>query len=131
VPAGRGDEFTLALVGRERFAAMADTLRFVSQPGQASDLVRQGLTRTPQLGLVPFVARTPTVGRHRRRRGADDEKDETDDELDPLRVAHPSSPPTERSAQDDDEEVVRPGARSRARPRSDPRPSAWIRGSPP
>jgi hypothetical protein len=63
--AAGGSEYTMALVGRERFAAMGDTLRFVSRPGQASDLVRQGFTRTLQLGLVPFAARTATGARLR------------------------------------------------------------------
>ena len=53
-----GQEYTVALVGQGGFRARQDTLRFVSQPGQAPDLVRQGLTRTIQLGLVPYVART-------------------------------------------------------------------------
>jgi len=53
-----GQEYTVALVGQGAFGTRQDTLRFVSQPGQAPDLVRQGLTRTIHLGLVPFVART-------------------------------------------------------------------------
>jgi hypothetical protein len=39
--------------------ARVDTLSFVSQPNQADDAVREGLTRTIQLGLMQFVARTP------------------------------------------------------------------------
>ena len=70
--AGGGEEFTLALVGRERFAALQDTLRFLSQPGQASDLVRQGLTRTLQLGLVPYAVRT-AAGPRLRVSAVDDE----------------------------------------------------------
>ena len=60
-----GEEFTIALIGQGAFRARVDTLTFVSQPGQPSDLVRQGVTRTIQLGLVPFVARTPGAGRLR------------------------------------------------------------------
>ena len=71
--AGGGEEFTLALVGRERFATLQDTLRFVSQPGQASDLVRQGLTRTLQLGLVPYAVRTAAGPRLRVSAVDDDE----------------------------------------------------------
>ena len=71
--AGGGEEFTLALVGRERFTTLQDTLRFVSQPGQASDLVRQGLTRTLQLGLVPYAVRT-AAGPRLRVSAVDDEE---------------------------------------------------------
>lgn len=60
-----GQEVTVALLGQGSFRARVDTLTFVSQPGQPPDLVRQGLTRTIQLGLVPFVARTPGAGRLR------------------------------------------------------------------
>ena len=62
---GGGEEHTVALVGQGAFSARTDTLSFVSRPGQASDLVRAGLTRTIQLGLVPFVARTPDAARLR------------------------------------------------------------------
>ena len=71
--AGGGEEFTLALVGRDAFATLQDTLRFVSQPGQASDLVRQGLTRTLQLGLVPYAVRTAAGPRLRVSAVDDDE----------------------------------------------------------
>ena len=54
-----GNEYTINFIGLGAFRARVDTLGFVSQPNQANDLVRQGLTRTIQLGLMPFVARTP------------------------------------------------------------------------
>ena len=60
-----GQEYTLALVGQGSFAGRADTLRFLTQPSQPSDLVRQGLTRTIQLGLVPFVVRSGDATRLR------------------------------------------------------------------
>jgi hypothetical protein len=60
-----GQEYTFALVGQGAFRARRDTLRFVSLPGQAPDLVRQGFTRTLQLGLVPFVSRTTGAARLR------------------------------------------------------------------
>ena len=53
-----GQQFTLALVGQGALAGRTDTLNFLTQPSQPRDLIRQGLTRTIQLGLVPFVART-------------------------------------------------------------------------
>lgn len=60
-----GDKFTIELVGLGRFAGRADTLRFVSLPTQTSAERRDGLTRTIQLGLAPFVARTPAASRLR------------------------------------------------------------------
>lgn len=60
-----GQEFTIALVGQGAYESRVDTLRFLTQPSQPSDLVRQGLTRTIQLGLVPFAARSGNAARLR------------------------------------------------------------------
>ncbi|HEY0972725.1 MAG TPA: hypothetical protein VGE02_17275 [Gemmatimonadales bacterium] len=60
-----GMRYTAALVGLGRFAARRETVEFVSGPGEAEDLVRQGLTRAIQLGLVPFTLRTPAGSRLR------------------------------------------------------------------
>ena len=53
-----GEEFTINFVGLASFAGRNDTLRFVSHSTDTSDERRRGLTRTIQLGLGPFVART-------------------------------------------------------------------------
>jgi len=79
-----GQEYTIALVGRDRFAGRQDTLRFVSQPGETSDVVRQGLTRTMQLGLVPYVSRTADARRLRVTLAAAD-----DDERRPVSTVDP------------------------------------------
>jgi hypothetical protein len=60
-----GQEYTIELLGLGPYRARQDTLSFVSQPGQPGDLVRQGVTRAIQLGLVPFVARTAGATRLR------------------------------------------------------------------
>lgn len=60
-----GEEFTINFVGRGSFAGRNDTLRFVSHSTDTFDEERRGLTRTIQLGLGPFVARTP-AGTHLR-----------------------------------------------------------------
>jgi hypothetical protein len=57
-----GTEYTINLVGQGAFAR-SDTLRFVSQPNQAADAVRSGITRAIQFGLMPYVLRTPQAGR--------------------------------------------------------------------
>ena len=54
-----GTEYTVNLVGQGRFAARNDTVAFSSVPGMTSAERRSGLTRTIQLGLVPFAVRTP------------------------------------------------------------------------
>lgn len=57
--AAGGDEYTIDFQGQGAFAMLGDTLHFVSPPDQADALVRQGLTNIIQLGLVPYVLRTP------------------------------------------------------------------------
>jgi hypothetical protein len=54
-----GSEYTLAFVGTGTMGTRSDTLRLVTEPGQTDQEVRQALTRTIQLGLVPWVMRTP------------------------------------------------------------------------
>ncbi|HEU4630874.1 MAG TPA: hypothetical protein VFS08_14080 [Gemmatimonadaceae bacterium] len=54
-----GSEYTLDFVGRGPFAGLTDTLRYVSRPTDTDEVVRAALTRTIQLGLVPYAARTP------------------------------------------------------------------------
>jgi hypothetical protein len=60
-----GEEYTINLVGLRAFAGRNDTLRFVSHSTDTFDEERRGLTRTIQLGLGPFVARTPAGPRLR------------------------------------------------------------------
>lgn len=60
-----GEEFTINFVGLGSFGGRSDTLRFVSHSTDTSDEQRRGLTRTIQLGLGPFVARTPAGPRLR------------------------------------------------------------------
>lgn len=57
--AAGGEEYTIGFVGQGEFGALHNTLRFVSQPDQVETSVRQGLTNMIQLGLVPYVLRTP------------------------------------------------------------------------
>ena len=56
---GGGREFTLTFIGREVFAGVNDTLRYVSSNTDTDDERRAGLVRTIKLGLVRYVARTP------------------------------------------------------------------------
>ena len=62
---GGGSEYTINLLGIESFAALSDTIRIVTEPGATDDAVREQLTRAIQLGLVPYVLRTPQGSRLR------------------------------------------------------------------
>jgi hypothetical protein len=54
-----GTEYTLTLMGQEKFEGRADTLRYVSQPAEPDDAVRHGLAHMMGLGLARYVAQTP------------------------------------------------------------------------
>jgi hypothetical protein len=71
-----GSRYTINLVGVGRYAGRSDTLQYVSQPNEANDAVRTGLTRTLQLGLAPYVARTPQASRLRFDFGGGDDDEE-------------------------------------------------------
>ena len=60
-----GSRYTINLVGAGAYAARVDTLEYVTQPTDVDDAVRAGVTRTIQLGLTPYVARTPQAARLR------------------------------------------------------------------
>ena len=59
-----GSEYTINIIGQGSLPRR-DTLRFVSEPNQASAAVRSGLTRAIQYGLMPYVLRTPQAERIR------------------------------------------------------------------
>ncbi len=54
-----GREYLLTYIGREDFAGVVDTLRYVSSRTDTDDERRQGLAQIIKLGLVRYVARTP------------------------------------------------------------------------
>ena len=55
---GGGARYTLAFIGQRRFAGIGDTLEYVAPQGSTNDENRRSLTRTIQLGLVRYLART-------------------------------------------------------------------------
>lgn len=61
--AGGGAQYTLAFLGQRRFAGRGDTLTVVTQQSATPDDTRRALTRTIQLGLVAFLARTEIASR--------------------------------------------------------------------
>lgn len=63
--ASGGSEYTISLVGQRDLRTLGDTVRLVTRPNTADAVVRDDLTRTIQLGLVPFVLRTPQRSRLR------------------------------------------------------------------
>ncbi len=60
-----GRELTVNFIGQKRFAGKVDTLQVYTLPNDADDRVRRELLRTLQLGLAPYVARTPIASRLR------------------------------------------------------------------
>lgn len=72
-----GAQYTVTFAGAGAFAGRSDTLQYVTQPTDVEAAVRSGLTRTIQLGLVPYVART---AQGTRLRVALDRRDDDDDD---------------------------------------------------
>ena len=60
-----GREITINFLGQKRFAGKSDTLVVSTLPNDADDQVRRELLRNFQLGLAPYVARTPIAARLR------------------------------------------------------------------
>lgn len=56
---GGGRAYTLAYLGRGDFSGVDNTLSYTSGQTDTSAETRSGLTRVLELGLVPYVARTP------------------------------------------------------------------------
>ncbi len=60
-----GRELTVNFLGQKAFAGKVDTLVVNTLPNDPDDRVRRELARTFQLGLAPFIARTPIASRLR------------------------------------------------------------------
>lgn len=60
-----GREITVNFLGQKKYAGKIDTLVINTLPNDADDRVRRELVRTFQLGLAPFIARTPIASRLR------------------------------------------------------------------
>lgn len=54
-----GTEFSYFLVGQRGNAGMADTISFVTTPGETQDEIRTRQVRTLKMGLMRYVAKTP------------------------------------------------------------------------
>lgn len=58
-PTGAGGrEYTLALMGQGRFAAMNETLRYSSEQAEPEERLRRGLAQVLKLGLMRYVLQT-------------------------------------------------------------------------
>jgi len=60
---GGGTEHTFNFIGLREFAGVADTLTYNSAPSSTVDDRRKGVARTLKLGLVRYIARTPSAER--------------------------------------------------------------------
>ncbi|MGH7552358.1 MAG: hypothetical protein ACREMQ_04960, partial [Longimicrobiales bacterium] len=56
---GGGTEHTFFFIGLRQFDGRQDTLRWIARQNSTEIEVRNGLTQTFKLGMVPYVARTP------------------------------------------------------------------------
>ena len=71
-----GTRYTIHLVGLGQFANRSDTLQYIREPNDVEETTRDGLTRTIQLGLVPYVMRTPQASQLRLSVAEPDEDEE-------------------------------------------------------
>lgn len=55
-----GNEYTYSLVGQERFEGKNDTLVYASGPNETEEEIREGRTNMMKMGLMRYVAQTPT-----------------------------------------------------------------------
>ena len=60
-----GRQITVYFLGQKGYTGKTDTLVVTTLPNDADDVVRRTLLRTFQLGLAPYVARTPIASRLR------------------------------------------------------------------
>ena len=60
-----GREITVNFLGQKNYAGKIDTLVINTLPNDADDRIRRELVRTFQLGLAPYIARTPIASRLR------------------------------------------------------------------
>jgi hypothetical protein len=58
---GGGFAYTLAFIGLREFASEGDTLEYVSSADDTESEVRESLTRTIALGLIPYVTESPAA----------------------------------------------------------------------
>lgn len=61
--ANGGRQITINFLGQKRYTGKVDTLVVTTLPNDADDRVRRDLLRNFQLGLAPYVARTPIASR--------------------------------------------------------------------
>jgi hypothetical protein len=77
---GGGEEHTFFFIGLREFEGRQDTLRWIERQNSTEIEVRNGLTQTFKLGMIPFVARTPLAQdlliQLERGGGGDEEQDE-------------------------------------------------------
>lgn len=59
--AAGGRNYLFEFIGLRAFAGRQDTLHYVSGPDETSAEVRAGMVHTFELGLIPYVAGTPTA----------------------------------------------------------------------
>jgi hypothetical protein len=62
---GGGTAFVLNFIGLKEFSTRNDTLRYNASSQDSQDVIRRGLTRMIEIGMMPFIAGTPAASRVR------------------------------------------------------------------
>jgi len=60
--ASNGDQYTLYFIGHNNFDGRNDTLVYNTHVNDTDDIKRDKMVRYLQIGLMPYVAKTPAVG---------------------------------------------------------------------
>ncbi len=56
---GGGSQYTMHFIGLREWAAITYSLQYNASPNDSQDAIRRGITRVLQIGILPYVARTP------------------------------------------------------------------------
>ncbi len=56
---GKGEEYTLTFIGKNKYAGLHDTLVFITKESDTPDIIRRTLVKSLKLGLTRYVAKTP------------------------------------------------------------------------
>lgn len=75
-----GTEYTIQLIGRNKYLSLLDTIIFNLPPDETEEEERTSLLKNIQLGLVPFILKTPYADKLNL---AIDSDDEIEEETDP------------------------------------------------
>ncbi|MFC1650939.1 hypothetical protein ACFL2X_05160 [Candidatus Latescibacterota bacterium] len=56
-----GTENTITFIGQQNYAALNDTLLYVSNQIDSEEIIRSGIVRTLKMGLIRYISKTPSA----------------------------------------------------------------------